>query len=131
MNDGDDAARTERAVATTTATGTDLPPGASPATADKGAVTLHLAGLAWQLRGAPAWCRVTVRWWGDQNAEKRRRPWVRLDDGELGADMTFPVKCKPSGFSRYCRDARAVVLEVRSNGGGGGGGGLGILGVEN
>ena len=96
------------------AVGTDLPPGASPEAVDKGAVTLRLSHLQWQLRGAPAWCRVTVRWWGDHVAEKKRRPWVRLDGKELAAEMTFPIKCKPSGFSRYCRDARAVVLEVRS-----------------
>ena len=26
--------------------------------------------------------------------------------------MTFAIQCKPAGFARYCRDARAVVLEV-------------------
>lgn len=96
------------------AVGTDLPPGASRDGTDKGAVSLHLSQLVWSLRGAPPWCRVTVRWWGDQNADKKRRPWVRLNDGESDAEWIFPVKCKPSGFSRYCRDARAVVLEVRS-----------------
>jgi hypothetical protein len=108
------------------AVGTDLPPGSSRGGTDKGAVTLRLGQLAWQLRGAPPWCKVTVRWWGDAGANKKRRPWVRLDGGEEGgAEMTFPVNCKPAGFSRYCRDARAVVLEVRHRPGGRGGGRVG------
>ena len=94
--------------------GFDLPPGAGRGTDDKGHVTLTVDGLEWQLRGAPPWVRVTARWWGDELSDKRQRPWAKLVDGPGGsASMTFPVKAKPAGFSRYCRDARAVVLEVR------------------
>lgn len=92
--------------------GFDLPPGAGRGTDDKGHVTLTVDGLEWQLRGAPPWVRVTARWWGDELSDKRQRPWAKLVDGPGGsASMTFPVKAKPAGFSRYCRDARAVVLE--------------------
>ena len=94
--------------------GFDLPPGAGRGSDDKGHVTLTVDGLEWQLRGAPPWVRVTARWWGDELSDKRQRPWAKLVDGPGGsASMTFPVKAKPAGFSRYCRDARAVVLEVR------------------
>ena len=94
--------------------GFDLPPGAGRGTDDKGHVTLTVDSLEWQLRGAPPWVRVTARWWGDELSDKRQRPWAKLVDGPGGsASMTFPVKAKPAGFSRYCRDARAVVLEVR------------------
>lgn len=93
--------------------GFDLPPGAGRGTDDKGHVSLTVDGLEWQLRGAPPWVRVTARWWGDELSDKRTRPWAKLVDGPgASASMTFPVKAKPAGFSRYCRDARAVVLEV-------------------
>ena len=95
--------------------GFDLPPGAGRGTDDKGHVSLTVDGLEWQLRGAPPWVRVTARWWGDELSDKRTRPWAKLVDGPgASASMTFPVKAKPAGFSRYCRDARAVVLEVGS-----------------
>ena len=90
-------------------------PGAGRGTDDKGHVSLTVDGLEWQLRGAPPWVRVTARWWGDELSDKRTRPWAKLVDGPgASASMTFPVKAKPAGFSRYCRDARAVVLEVGS-----------------
>ena len=93
------------------AVGTDLPPGAAHDSTDKGAVTLVLGDLAWVMRGAPGFLTVTARWWGEGGQTHTRRAWVRLD-GECGAQLTFPVKCKPAGFARYCRDARAVVLEA-------------------
>lgn len=92
-------------------TGTDLPPGArGGADGAKGSVELILRHLEWNLRGAPPWVRVAARWWGDEGVEKSKRPWVRLVPG-ADASFAFPVKAKPSGFSRYCRDAVAVVLE--------------------
>jgi hypothetical protein len=96
-------------------TGVALPPGSS-ASSDKGAVTMSLSGLRWNLRGAPAWVRASTRWWGDEGdapagAPKRRRAWARLAT-ETSAELTFPVRCKPAGFARYCRDARAVVIEI-------------------
>ena len=95
----------------TRATGTDLPPGArGGADGAKGSVELTLRHLEWTLRGAPPWVRVAARWWGDEGVEKSKRPWVRLVPGG-DAVVAFPVKAKPSGFSRYCRDAVAVVLE--------------------
>ena len=42
-------------------TGVALPPGSS-ASSDKGAVTMSLSGLRWNLRGAPAWVRASTRW---------------------------------------------------------------------
>ena len=87
------------------------PPGArGGADGAKGSVELILRHLEWNLRGAPPWVRVAARWWGDEGVEKSKRPWVRLVPG-ADASFAFPVKAKPSGFSRYCRDAVAVVLE--------------------
>lgn len=119
-----------RAADDSRAVGTDLPPGAARDAPEKGAVSLTLGALQWGLRGAPAWVRVAARWWGDltvdddincTKATKKKSktplktPWVRLDE-RTGAEIIFPVKCKPSGFSRYCRDARVVVLEAGQRG---------------
>ena len=90
--------------------GHDLPPGARGG-ADGAKVPSSSSSTTWRnLRGAPPWVRVAARWWGDEGVEKSKRPWVRLVPG-ADASFAFPVKAKPSGFSRYCRDAVAVVLE--------------------
>jgi len=108
---------------THTSAGTELPPGAAGGGSPKGAVTLALASLQWQLRGAPQWVRVTARWWGDEPAARaagvgagtgmagnstahaRKRPWVRLD-ADVGA----------VGPSRHCPPRHKMPLDSRNEG---------------